>query len=118
MKKQKIYNTNEELREALNNNAKKYYQEHKNDPKFKEKRRKYYKGYYKSLSDVRKQAYRTYNSEYSFYIRSVVTGLFEKKIIKNKEKLKELEHKIFEMEYKLKYMKNKFGHLKVDNNVK
>lgn len=105
------YKTKEERKEALLQNAKNYYKTHKDEPEFKEKRRGYYKGYYSGLSEVKKQAYRSYNSEYSFYMRSVVTGRFEKKIIKNKKLLKALENKIFEMENKLKYMKNKFGHL-------
>lgn len=108
----KKYNTEEEKRQALLKNAKKYYDIHKDDPLFRQKRKEYYKGYYRELSQAKKEAYRTYNSEYSFYVRSVVTGSFEQKIVKNKQRLKELENKIFEMETKLQYMKDKFGHLK------
>jgi hypothetical protein len=107
----KKYATLEERRLAGIEAAKKFYQDHKNEPEFMEKRRGYYKKYYSGLSEVRKKAYRSYNSEYSFYMRSVLTGRFEKKIIKNKQRLKDLEQKIFEMEQKLIYMKNKFGHL-------
>ena len=109
--KVKKYKTEQEKRQAYNEYAKNYYYLHKNDPEFNAKRKSYYKGYYDSLSDVKKEAYRTYNSEYSFYVRSVITGKLEKKIVKNKEKVKELENKIHEMQEKLNYMRNKFEHL-------
>lgn len=107
----KKYKTLQEKKEASIKNAKNYYQLHKDDPEFKEKRRNYYKGYYNNLSDVKKEAYRTYNSEYAFYVRSVITGKLEKKIIKNQNKMKELENKIHDMKRKLNYMHNKFDHL-------
>lgn len=105
------YKNEEERREESNKKAKQYYHLHKNDPDFIEKRRNYYKGYYSNLSDVKREAYRTYNSEYAFYVRSVITGKLEKKIIKSKEKVKEMENKIHEMQRKLKYMHSKFDHL-------
>jgi len=108
----KKYETEEERRLAGIEAAKKFYQDHKHEPEFIEKRRGYYKKYYSGLNESRKEAYRSYNSGYSFYMRSVVTGLFEEKINKNKKRLKDLQTKIFAMEQKLQYMKNKFGHLK------
>ena len=112
----KKYRTEKQRREAILQNAKNYYQVHKDEPEFKEKRRGYYKGYYRGMTEVRKQAYRSYNSEYSFYMRSIVTGRFEKRILKSKKQLQNLQNKILEMENKLQYMKNKFGHLiKKDN---
>lgn len=105
------YNTEEEKKIAKKINAKNFYNKHKNDPEFISKRKAYFDKYYKELNNVKKEAYREYQADYAFYTRSVLTGKFEKKIIKNKELLKRLENKIFNMEAKLLNIKNKFKHL-------
>lgn len=106
------YKTEEEKIEAYHRNAKNFYEKHKNDPKFIEKRKAYLNGYYKSLDKTRKEAYREYQADYAFYVRSVVSGRFEKKIAKSKKQLKALQDKIYNMEQRLLYIKNKFAHLK------
>lgn len=115
MPRKKIYNTPEERRLANNARARQWYQNHKNTEKFKKDRKYYQLKYCNGLSDTKKQFLREYNSDYIFYVRSVRTGRFERKIIKSKEELKKLESKIFNMEARLNDLKEKFGHLENTN---
>ena len=111
------YKTIEEKKEANKQNARNWYQKHKNDPKFIEKRKKYLARYYSNIDSIKKDFYKTYHANYSFYVRNIRTGKLEKKIIKSKEELKRLENSIFDMENKLAHLKKVFGHLE-NKNVK
>ena len=107
----KKYNTIEERKEANKRNAINYYHKHKNDPEFMNKRRAYYEKYYSRLNQDKKNAYKSYNTDYVFYIKNVRTGLFELKITRYLNKFHELGEKIKKMEDRLAYLRNKFGHL-------
>lgn len=107
------YKTLEEKKIANNEAAKSWYQKHKNDPSFIERRKWYQIRYYDNLDVTKKQFFREYNTDYIFYVRNVVTGKFEKKIADTKEKADKLINKIKEMEERRSYLINKFGHLKI-----
>lgn len=107
----KKYNTEEERIKANLASAKKYYLEHKQDPKFIAKRRAYLNNYYKSLDGTRKEAYRTYQTDYAFFMRNVINGNYEKKILKKENQIKELQKKIIQMKERLSYIQDKFKHL-------
>jgi len=107
----KKYNTLEERKEANKRNAINFYNNHKNDPEFIKKRKAYYEKYYSRLSQDKKKLYKTYNTDYAFYIKNIRTGLFELKINKYLNKYNELNKKIKKMQDRLTYLRNKFGHL-------
>ena len=60
------YKTEKERKEAILKNAKNYYELHKNDPKFKEKRRNYYKGYYTTFFRIKKDSLAKLTREFFF----------------------------------------------------
>lgn len=119
MARQSKYKTQEEKKKANNESAKRWYYNHKNDESFKQKRNEYHRKYYNNLKIAKREYLKSYNTDYSFYVKNVRTGKFEKRIVKTKEELKALELKVFNMEQKLIYIKNKFGHLdnKITNEV-
>lgn len=101
----------EEQRLAYNQAARNYYKKHKDEPEFKAKRKEYINNYFKKIDKDKKKQYHNYVVDYAFYIRSVVTGRFQKKIEKNKQRLKDLQNKIYAMEDRLKDIQLRFGHL-------
>ena len=105
------YMTKEEKRKANNENAKKWYQNHKNDEAFKAKRKAYLNKYFKGLDDTKKEFLKQYNSDYTFYVRNIRTGKFEKRIIKKKEQVKQIQAIIDSMEQKLLTLNKRFKHL-------
>ena len=105
------YKTQEEKKQAVINNAKRWYQNHKNDEIFKAKRKAYLEKYFKGLNSTKKEFLKQYNSDYTFYVRNIKTGKFEKRIVKKKEQQAKLEQIIKEMEEKLIDITNKFKHL-------
>lgn len=111
MKGKSKYNTIEEKKQANRNAAKKWYYAHKDTEEFKKKRNEYHRRYYNSMKDVKKEVIKAYNRDYIFYVKSVITGRFEKKIVKTKEQLKELTNKLNAMQNRLEYLTEKFGHL-------
>lgn len=113
MSRNKKYKTAEEKRLAGNENAKRWYKNHKNDPEFIKRRRWYQAKYYDNLNVAKKDFLREYNSDYALYIRSVRTGKLEKKIIKSKQKVSDLQASIVEMERRLEDLTNRFGHLEI-----
>lgn len=115
MPKQNKYKTIEERRKANNESAKRWYHNHKNDENFKRKRNEYHKKYYNSLDQVKKDALKTYNSDYVFYIKNIRTGKFELKIAKTKQQLTELTNKLNRMQERFTYLKNKFYKLETKN---
>lgn len=105
------YKNEEEKKQANRINAKNWYERHKNDEQFKNKRRSYMARYKNALSDAKKQFLREYNSDYVFYVKNVKTGKFEKRIAKTKQQLLALQDKLEVMQNRLYHIKNKFGHL-------
>lgn len=105
------YKTLEEKKIANKNNAKLWYQKHKNDPEFILRRKWYQAKYYDKLSVTKQEFLREYNTDYAFYIRSVRTGRLERKIIKSEAQLKKLQNSIHNMKARLADIQNRFGHL-------
>lgn len=111
MSRKRIYNTPEEKKAALNENAKNWYQKHKNDPEYIMRRKWYQTKYYDGL-DIDKQSFmREYNADYALYIRSIRTGRLAKKIANNKLKLKHLQDSIIRDEKRLQEVTQRFRHL-------
>lgn len=111
MPKKSKYKTAEERKKANNENAKLWYQKHKNDPEFI-KRRKYYQAkYYDKLNVTKQEFLKEYNTDYAFYIRSVRTGKLEKKILKSEKQLSKLQNSIHNMKVRLTDIQKRFGHL-------
>ena len=111
MSRKKIYNTPEEKKAALNENAKKWYKKHKNDPEYIMRRKWYQTKYYDGL-DVDKEAFlREYNADYALYVRSVRTGRLARKIANNKERIKHVEACIARDEKRLQEVTARFKHL-------
>lgn len=115
MPRNKKYKTEQEKKAAGNENAKRWYQNHKNDPEFIKRRRWYQAKYYDNLNVAKKDFLREYNSDYALYIRSVRTGKLEKKIIKSKQKVSDLQASIIEMEKRLEDLTKRFSHLENKN---
>lgn len=107
----KKYTTEEEKKKATIDNAKRWYQNHKNDEAFKAKRKAYLNKYFKGLDDTKKEFLKQYNSDYTFYVRNIRTGKFEKRIVKKKEQVKQIQAIIDSMEQKLLALNERFKHL-------
>lgn len=105
------YNNDEQRRLARIQTAKKYYQEHKNDEEFKEKRKYWRKNYMKNLQEHKKSIYKKYNTDYIFYKRNIITGKFKEKILNKKHKIEELREQVLKMEERLMDLTLKFQHL-------
>ena len=115
MSRHKKYATIEEKKAAGNINAKNWYQKHKNDPEFIKRRKWYQAKYYSKMNVDKKDFLREYNTDYAYYIKSVRTGKLEKKIIKSKQKVYDLQASIEEMEHRLEDLTKRFGHLENKN---
>ena len=111
MARKSKYNTKEDKINANREAAKKWYYTHKNDEEFKQKRNAYHRKYYNNIQKAKREYLRSYNTDYAFYVKNVRTGKFERKIIKTKEELKELESKLHNMETRMSSLLDRFGHL-------